>query len=54
LDENSLIEAINTLHANPIWESKFSFTESAGIALIHCSLQNGDELLEHYYKKRHA
>jgi Protein of unknown function (DUF4007) len=54
LDENSLIEAINILHANPIWESKFSFTESAGIALIHCSLQNGDDLLEHYYNKGHA
>ena len=51
LDENSLIEAINILHSNPIWESKFRFTESAGIALIHCSLQKGDELLEQYYKK---
>ena len=51
LDENSLIEAINILRANPTWESKFDFSESAGIALIHCSLQHGDQLLQHYYKR---
>jgi hypothetical protein len=54
LDENSLIEAINTLNSNPKWESKFSFVESAGIALIHCSLQSGNDLLEHYYNKGRA
>jgi len=52
LDENSMIDAINTLSTNPMWESKISFTESAGIALIHCSLENGNDLLDHYYKKR--
>jgi hypothetical protein len=52
LDENTLVEAINTLHADPVWGSMFSFSESAGIALIHCSLQDGDGLLEYYYKKR--
>lgn len=51
LDENSLIEAINVLHSNPRWESKFSFTESAGIALIHCSLSDGNELLKYYYNR---
>lgn len=51
LDENSLIEAINTLHLNPLWESKISFTESAGIALIHCTLEDGNELLKYYYNK---
>jgi hypothetical protein len=52
LDENTLVEAINTLHTDPVCESMFSFTESAGIALIHCSLHDGDDLLEYYYKKR--
>jgi len=51
LDENTLIEAINSLHADPIWGQQFSFTESAGIALIHCSLPEGKSLLDHYYKR---
>ncbi len=54
LDENSLIEAINTLHNDPKWGTKFSFTESAGIALINCSLEDGIDLLEHYYKRGSA
>lgn len=54
LDENSLIEAINILHSNPIWESQFSFTESAGIALIHCSLTEGNALLDQYYNRGRA
>lgn len=51
LDENSMIEAINLLNNEPQWASKISFTESAGIALIHCSINNGAEFLEHYYTK---
>jgi len=51
MDENSLIEAVNLLNGNPRWASEFSFSESAGIALIHCSLQDGNELLNSYYRE---
>ena len=49
LDENTLIEAINNLNATPEWGDKFSFTESAGIALIHCTMDDGIDLLHYYY-----
>lgn len=51
LDENALIEAINTLNTHPVWGPQFSFTESAGIALVHCTLSDGNEMLEYYYKR---
>jgi len=51
LDENSLVEAINILNSSPLWESRFSFTESSGIALVHCSLSSGNKLLEQYYNR---
>jgi hypothetical protein len=52
LDENSLIEAINTLGEDSQFGNFFSFTESAGTAMINCSLENGNELLEYYYNRR--
>jgi len=54
LDENSVIEAISVLHEDPLWGSYFDFTESSGIAMIHCTLKDGTRLLEYYYKKRYA
>jgi len=52
LDENSLVEAINTLNVDPMWGEDFSFTESAGIATVHCTLTHGNKLLDSYYKKK--
>lgn len=54
LDENSLIEAITELSMHPARAGRFNFTESAGIALIHCSISDGNELLNHYYFRGHA
>ncbi len=51
LDENSLIEAVESLKATSPWENDFDFTESAGIALIRCSIRNGDDLLEKYFRQ---
>ena len=50
LDENSLVEAVEQLSNDPRWSSYFGFSESAGIALIHCTLTEGYELLDSYYK----
>lgn len=51
LDENSLIEAVQELHENPKWGHYFDFTESAGIAQIHCHLgrEDADKLLASYF-----
>ena len=31
LDENALVESVQSLHASSKWQDKFSFTESAGV-----------------------
>lgn len=49
LDENTLIEAINTLGQSSEFSDDFSFIESAGIALISCTLSRGENLLKAYY-----
>jgi len=56
LDENTLVEAVQELHENSRWGSQFNFTESAGIAQIHCnvSLEDADQLLDTYYRRRSA
>ncbi len=51
LDENSLVDAINSLYADSSWGKFFNFTESAGIATIQCTLPDGNELLKKYYQK---
>ena len=53
LDENALIEAVQELHETPKWGHCFDFTESAGIAQIHChfSPEEADELLANYYAR---
>lgn len=51
LDENTMVEAVNYLHSSPEWSAYFSFVESAGIALIHCTLPNGNDLLQYYYNR---
>lgn len=52
LDENALIEAIQMLHTSDKWQDKYSFTESAGVALIHCNMEKEEayELLDDYFK----
>lgn len=50
LDENSLVDAVEQLSNDPKWSSYFGFSESAGIALIHCTLTEGYELLDSYYQ----
>ncbi len=52
LDGRSLIEAVQQLHANPQWNMKFNFTESEGVALIHCNMTQKDsfDLIESYFK----
>lgn len=52
LDENALIEAVQELQENSIWGNQFDFTESAGIAQVHCyiALDEADELLRSYYR----
>ena len=51
LDENALIEAVQELHENSIWGNRFDFTESAGVAQVHCNvaLDEAEELLSSYY-----
>jgi len=53
LDENSLIEAIQELHECPRWGAQFDFTESAGIAQVHCNVNSDDayQLLDSYYQR---
>ena len=51
LDENTMIEAINSLNSSPKWGPYFSFTETSGIANIQCTLPDGNELLKYYYKR---
>jgi len=51
LDENSLVEAINILNNDPNWGKYFKFTESAGIARVECSLDDGNELLKFFYMR---
>lgn len=51
LDENSLVDAVEQLSNDPKWSSHFGFSESAGIALIHCTLSDGFKLLDSYYKQ---
>jgi hypothetical protein len=54
LDENSLIEAVENLSSYSLWTPYFRFTESSGIALIYCSLPDGNDLLQAYYKRGHS
>lgn len=56
LDENALIEAVQELHENPKWGHCFDFTESAGIAQIHCHLgkEDADNLLAGYFGRGDA
>lgn len=51
LDENSLIEAIEELSNSTLWAPYFGFSEGAGVALIKCSLEDGDSLLDEYYRR---
>lgn len=51
LDENSLVDAVEQLGDDPKWSKHFGFSESAGVALIHCTLTDGFELLESYYRQ---
>jgi len=52
LDENALVEAIQSLNGSSKWQGKFSFTESAGVALVHCNINREEafDLLNDYYK----
>ncbi len=51
LDENSIVEAVEQLSNEPQWAEFFGFSEAAGVALIHCNLVDGNDILNHYYKK---
>ena len=53
LDENTLIEAIEELQEDPAWGAAINFTESAGIAQVHCRLEGGvaESLLSAYYRR---
>lgn len=53
LDENALVEAVQELQENPLWGDKFNFTESAGIAQVHCTVERGEAnlLLDSYYRR---
>lgn len=51
LDENSIVEAVNHLHSDPRWGSKFHFSESAGVALVQCTVSDGNDLLSSYYNR---
>ncbi|MEI7788779.1 MAG: DUF4007 family protein [Chlorobiaceae bacterium] len=53
LDENTLIEAVQDLHENPIWGRRFDFTESAGLAQVYCNVdpEESEELLNIYYRQ---
>jgi hypothetical protein len=52
LDENALIDAIQKLHENPIWGDRFDFTESAGVAQVHCNIAIDEAyaVLNSYYR----
>lgn len=54
LDENALVEAVQELQENPRWGTRFNFTESAGIAQIHCTIlqEEADQLLDSYYFRK--
>lgn len=56
LDENALVEAIQELHENKRWGSKFSFTESAGNAQVLCDVESDQavQLLDSYYRRGNA
>lgn len=56
LDENSLIEAIEELNKNPWRGGEFRFSESAGIAQVHCDLdiEDASQLLDSYYNRGNA
>lgn len=49
LDENSLVDAIEQLKKHPQLGKNFDFVESAGIARIHCTLEDAMPLLKDYY-----
>jgi hypothetical protein len=51
LDENSIVEAVEQLSNEPKWAESFGFSEAAGVALIHCNLVEGNDILNHFYKK---
>lgn len=51
LDENSIVEAVDQLGNEPQWADFFGFSEAAGVALIHCNLEEGNDILNYYYKK---
>jgi hypothetical protein len=52
LDENAMIEAIQLLSASPKWHGKYGFSESAGVALVRCEMEEEEawELLNDYYR----
>ena len=51
LDEDSLIGAIKDLQSSQDYRGYFDYSESAGIAIIHCSVPQGKltSLLQSYY-----
>ena len=51
LDENAMIEAIQLLSASPKWHGKYGFSESAGVALVRCEMEEKEawDLLNDYY-----
>jgi hypothetical protein len=51
LNENSIVEAVEVLSNEPQFSNAFGISEAGGIALLHCNLENGTEILDHYYKK---
>jgi len=53
LDENALVEAVQELQEDRRWGTMFNFTESAGIAQVHCSVvpEEADQLLDSYYHR---
>ncbi len=56
LDENALVEAVQELQEDRRWGTMFNFTESAGIAQVHCSVvpEEADQLLNSYYHRGEA
>jgi len=42
---------VEQLSNEPKWSEAFGFSEAAGVALIHCNLVEGNDILDHYYKK---
>jgi len=53
LNENALVEAVQELHESPRWGKDFNFTESAGIAQVHCNIpyDEAEKLLDGYYDR---